>query len=1025
MESHIGQLRRALQDLEKVAKTSQGSLREVDPAAFADVVASISDAVATMPRTSACPVAMASFNALQLLTQAVTSSSNVANAALRLQACKILGFLFTSPTSGTHNAAATHAWMLKVLRNQDAMTRVPGQVEEAVSSSRPFSAKLTPESCPTETPDDVQVVASKESVDTLLEGEAGTSALSDGSRLRGKASASRHRRRGEDYSGVLLGAAGHTESEHSDPPRLGYNLLRMWYPRQLQAAVLNDLREIERAAKGEEDGRVEKSRRRGIREKMVEMRQTLPKKYLLEQGLEVAHCRQFMRVAFGKLFRHCERLLMRGALSRWAFKLRAAKYDEFKRRAGADKLKWVMKRHLGSLLPRVWAQWVAAADAIHREQQYAGATALQKVCRGVAGRVKFAIHKKRWMACIRVQKEWRRFDCVQAYKRCRTGAIEIQRQVRGYLIRLLIRKWHACATLIQSVVRMQPPFRYFLRLKVAVLLAQPRIRRAIAQRFFFNELHEFYKHVNRQVASAVRIQRAWNVHIAARTAAAQRAQQLLELNAALSLQRSWYRHKDQMAAYVLMRAIVVEEERGKVETILEKKQTRRRCAITIQCFFRAKTAQSKLKSRRRRYLSARTMQANVRRFIYTKRCRRLQIAHEAAKCIQISFRSMVLPYHTACCKIQKACLMYLTSLRRCRTQRVYAAFSRDEAVKRALAANTISRFARCLLARHEVRRRRGSALLQRWARGCLGYRRAARRAKSIHDSVVRSYVSGLVQKVRDSLAVKIADERTKSSIKLQGMYRRRKAQKYMVALRKNWKHRSRAALRIQCFFRSKEAQRTVKMFRLRRRNVFKSLTSVKSVVVESMVQASKLYDPFDPLAGIHIADLLFKLHLSHQYEKLQRIDMDTLLRYTGDDLWEAGVVREEEVQLLVAVIGVAKALDEMRTSWLNADKKRFGISEVEQPGKAVLQALRPITSDDRLLEAYLQYFPGQLTRAENFKSKVNYSVLSIHPHNYAYRFLKVVLIRFNFTHICTSSEEDRKRRRTTLDKSLNFLRSKN
>ena len=987
MANALKDLRIALSELEELAEAADGARSlPTDTPPLKRVLSSLSSAVNSLPKSSALTVEMVSFTALNVLTHVVTSSSGEHNAALRLQACQVLGFLFTSPTYGATHATATHAWMLKVLRNHSRYHLPPTPTSpfspaaaEALGNSRITSKRShSPRNIDNiDPPIDTGisgVAQSEEEVSASLVKAYGTYADS-GDKPQSE----------KDFSGVLLGKAQAAEGFISASSRLGYTLPVMWFPREISdtlAETSQHVFEEEQQFRYAQDKRVEL---RSPEEKYREIRRKLPKKFLLEQGLEVAFCRAFMVSAFQHLFRHLERVAMRRVFARWTLKVRRARYDAFKRRAAADKLKWMMKRHAQARLSRVWAQWIRAAAAILKEQQCAGATALQKVCRGVAGRAKFAAHKKRWYAGVKIQAAWRKFAQLGRYKLQRFGAIAIQAHIRGYLIRRLLRKWHACATLIQSVVRFQRPFRFYLRLKACTLFLQPRTRRYLAQITFYQMLDDFYINADRRVETVVKIQQCWNRFKAGKAAAERRLERELEVKAALSLQKAWYAHKEQMSAYVLMRAIVVEEERGKAEILQKRKRLRTASATAIQCCFRCKRAVSTLQTRRLRYNSAKTLQANTRRFIYQKRCARFRVAHHSARRIQRMFRAKVLPFHTAARTIQKNCFISFPAMRHCRFNYSVAEQLQAIHLEREAAAERIACFLRCLLAKGEASRRRNCHILQRWVRGCLGRQRAISERLRIRQLVCSRAMSRLIDGVLGNLSRVIAKERTDAAIKLQGLFRRRQALRQIAELRVIWRRRTRAAKRIQVVVRRYQSMTTASFLRKMKQNIFRSSTSVQSVATQALRQTAALFDPFDKFAGMHLAELLAELHLLHLYDYLESMGMEGLIKCNSEDLVVAGVAEGKDVQLLLVAIAAVLELREMRKSWLENHRKFFDVQEVSPRSVALIEALQPIVDDSVLFNAYLEHFPDQHTRAINFKSKVRIQPDSSAPNNLLYR----------------------------------------
>lgn len=633
-------------------------------------------------------------------------------------------------------------------------------------------------------------------------------------------------------------------------------------------------------------------------------RDHLPLKFLFQLPGGAAYCRHRMRRAMALWVLMFEDNQRRMALLQWKAFVEHCRFQdrgkEYQRLAATKRLRvafdYVLRGFLSQALTkwvettqmRIWLDRDHAARTIQRQvRRHAGKCRLLALhdaapvgsrvlrdvylapCRDLAFQLPPRIREERraiWRAAELVQRAYRRRRFRVCLARYRTAAATIQAQHRMRAARARYRVLRRRIIAFQSYVRMLRHRRAYVALRESVVLVQTTFRCVRVRRLRRLILCAQRQQHERVLSSALLVQRLVRGFIGRRRAQALRRMNAEEFNAALVVQRCWYRRNNEWSTFLLLGCLRVKEEE---ETAFDARVLAYKRSYMAKLIRRAWLAYL----RRKRSAAALVIQCTYRRHAAQRAVQRMRDRKMAHRRIKWFFRV----HHAK--RVRMATLLQFSWLRaapgRLARHLRYRRLVQQQQEARALYVRTTRAAARmqALVRGHNdrvvARRERSARTIQRTVRAFLHWRRIQRELRRIKhemaEQTATAYVTtGCLNVFTQRMRV-LNGAATQLQRCVRGAQSRSRQTRMIVAL----ELRTRMARRIQHLWRCNAHWRMAKKLLVAQRraltNPFEALTSLSAVLDAALERSSVFFDPTDDLNGMALAVWLRRLGLDAKY----------------------------------------------------------------------------------------------------------------------------------------------------------------
>eukprot|EP00939_MAST-03C_sp_MAST-3C-sp1_P001336 g1336.t1 len=741
---------------------------------------------------------------------------------------------------------------------------------------------------------------------------------------------------------------------------------------------------------------------------------SLPLSFLLREISELTfsrvcglhYIRRRLRRALEPLWRYLNQTALRARFLRWWRTVKTVaeleRHAVYSKKMAVKRMDQLMRRLLLKIRVhrqrRAIQKWRAFKEFVAWKKEEAALIQLQARMRGVVSRILLKRHLLRVRMAIRIQAITRMRPAIEMLKRARRAAIAVQKHVR------MIQAFRFYQIQRASIFKMQASWlrffywRRYMRTRWAATIVVRNVRWWRVERTVARRAKARLVRLEVMFAAACKIQRIWRGHrgrvLTARVLALKRANFKRYFDAALSIQRVWYRANGFSGRFALCCALRVKHE--------EEERTRRReilllrlhIATKLQSIFRAKLARSRTRSIRRKRDAAAEIQKTWRGYVLYRRFQKLIRRLRASKTIQRWIRAATHARNMAAVTIQHWYWRIL--VRRCRRvallrwrrwdMEVWALV--EDAVRIRDAANVIQRFLRCRWSQRVYARLKSGKKIVSAARGYFGRRRVRRIHRYVRHKVTRKYVRKLLQRAIPKVLPKIWWQRRRAIDVLT-----RSLRKFV----RKWKLRRRqqetakmhdAATRLQNRWRARSGvlrySNMLRMKSISERNAFEACVDIGAVLNELSRKVNRIYDPLDPLVGISLASFLHRIGSLCLYGTLSDRTRGANTIITVEDLVKFCEPPIESKKMLqsISTRRRERARGEVVETVVTRMTRVFDLSDESKPAcvriakllalgdPEALSNVRTYASRQDAYECCLQRFPRSETRATNFAKAI-------------------------------------------------------
>ena len=300
---------------------------------------------------------------------------------------------------------------------------------------------------------------------------------------------------------------------------------------------------------------------------------------------------------------------------------------------------------------RFWRDLVRSEEAARREE---ATPPLQRAWRCYFARERtMRIRMGHWGAVI-LQTSYRRLYRKKAYLHKLSCMLIMQSIVRKHSWRRWFMGVRRHAVRQQSMGRMVPRRLHFKLQRRAVRILQNQLRGHLG-RFIVASLRLLrWRNFERRWTAALALQRDWRARMARRMTSHTLNDQEHVFEAALMLQRTWYRHNGEFSTWILLCALRVRDELDRVNRRTERHDNRFESATTIQA--RARGIMTRV-----RFYHTRTLLRSGLLIQQTYRAWKARVwfllvlrTNRAAKAMQRAIRRRQMRRFICACRLQRA-----------------------------------------------------------------------------------------------------------------------------------------------------------------------------------------------------------------------------------------------------------------------------------------------------------------------------------------------------------------------------------
>eukprot|EP00924_Labyrinthula_sp_SR-Ha-C_P006849 snap_masked-scaffold_8-processed-gene-2.28-mRNA-1 protein AED:1.00 eAED:1.00 QI:0/0/0/0/1/1/3/0/1784 len=539
--------------------------------------------------------------------------------------------------------------------------------------------------------------------------------------------------------------------------------------------------------------------------------------------------------------------------------------------------------------------------------------------------------------------------------------IWIQRNRRGQLVRRMVALWHCMATEIQKVFRKYTKICWYADVRNKVLQLSAVWRGAAIRIKFLKIFMQRVVQLNKKLEATLTLQRSWRWKLALDVLRRKKSRKILEEVSALAIQRFWYCAQKTFPTFVLLRCLYLFDERDRVVEFLSWKERRRESATLAQSIWRYFVARKRCRKIRFRNFSSsiivKMLNQNMiklklsRFYWYMKKVRLLQRwlkPHYARK-----LKALLIIKNF----LFKNLFLYPQLWVRRRLLEIESILLQRVVNSKIRAVCIIQQVVRCFIANRRVKKIKNAIILQRFflkevAKNLFNLLKTEN-TYSLACFIWREYI-GLCINLSKQV---IYSWRSEWKAKLQRSVRKvnigLKCQRYML-----FKIRACRSIRIvRRFWQQKSAKQIQKSIQQRVQNlirykVFIGCTWISdlvntrlTVLKEEFGSEQNLFNRFENMKTITFLTLLgFEIEYSNKLFK--NCDTVSMLMEKKHILQHHSSKGSIAMKILMAAF--------------NSREAPCSISRFMEPVEDKLE----------IQELFLSFFPGQVSRARNFATKV-------------------------------------------------------
>ena len=625
--------------------------------------------------------------------------------------------------------------------------------------------------------------------------------------------------------------------------------------------------------------------------------------------------------------------MLAAALVPWWQLVVSQRNREYKIGIGVRIVASVFIRRIRRIVDLKWQRWVRIASWLRHKRRDEAARVIQRCYRGYVGRLYYAEYLRRFLAVIPIQTAWRRYIHVIKYARIKYVMITLQARVRGFLTRSYLGYINACATCIQSIVRMYAFRSRYVLVETSVCRLQTTYRAWMARKIFYRMIEMRIRWYEIELTAVLIVQRSWRAYCGRRKIQFLRQRIVSRENAALRIQLWWYTVNDQFATFLLMRLLGAEDQREN-QLALEASNRKRQHALLFMQMYVRKWIKRREALQQQKYTdSAIQIQKRWRGISCRHSFGIFRSEQKAARIIQRRYRSLRSSRTAAARVLQRWFLMkeyrgrkihlsihiYNNALRSFRKElQLMTEWQYTNAV-------IIQCCARQWLARRSVHRVLSANTIKRAFRTYLWKLFLFQKRFRACHNVAEMVVPTVVESGRKQAFTYIQVARRTAAIKIQCLCRTYLSRTRYLVLKSRVEKETFAAVIIQKFYNRRKkvlALYTLLECRSRKRkNIFRGELTI-SKLIESVLRTSKTYyDPHDSLAGTGVATILRRLgfpELTRATKSFLKLQSKTHENLEALHEWPLMV----EVMASEAAVDKLKALYAKKLGDLGGDRQR-------------------------------------------------------------------------------------------------------
>lgn len=738
-------------------------------------------------------------------------------------------------------------------------------------------------------------------------------------------------------------------------------------------------------------------------------RDQLPLKFLFQLPGGAAYCRHRMRRAIALWVLEFEDNQRRMALMQWKAFVEHCRFQirgkEYQRLAAMKRLRVAIDYVLRGYLTQALAKWIETTQVLiwvdrdhavrkiqvqvrrhFGKQRFLwlhdsapiGSRVLRDIylapCRNLQFQVPPRVREERrqiWAAAELVQSAYRRRRFRVYLARYRAASSKIQAQQRMRAARAQYRAIRRRIILFQAYIRMLKHFNAYQKLKAAVVLLQTTFRCVRIRRLRRLVICAQRQRQENVLSRVLLVQRLIRGFLGRRVARTLRQSNAEAFNAALVVQRCWYRRNDEWSTFLLLGCLRVKEEE---ETAFEANvlaYKRNYMARQIRHAWRTYLA-------RKKNAAALSIQQNYRRHKAECLVRTMRQRKTAHRRIKWFFRV----HHAK--RVRVAAFLQFWWLkaipgrlaRHLRHKRLASALDDARALfsREASAAARMQALVRGHSDRVVAKRERSARKIQRAIREFLLWRRIkhelARIKTNCAQQAAAEYIAAGFQNVYSSKMQMY----NFAAMEIQRFYRGTRWRSMLTQSIVSDELRARMATRIQGLWRFNAHRRTAKKLLLAQKrrltNPFREYGSLSAILKEMIRQSSVYFDPSDDLKGMMVPTWLRRLGLDSRYldcfqksrllannsdpldalASLREMDPDTCRK----QLEAIGVDDEDELDMMLTNLFAKKTIEETKQLRDELAFARKQQSELKRKCDLALMSLQKVEKRKKDAETALE-----------------------------------------------------------------------